>query len=112
MCVCVCVCVRARARARALSPVRLFAMLWTVVHQAPLSVEFSRQEYCSGLPFPPPGHLPYPGIKPKSLTYLGIKFSKNLNKRYTIQTYTEKFLNIKCPGLNICVFSKFHMLKS
>ena len=41
---------------------------WTVAHQAPLSMEFSRQEYWSGLPFPPPGDLPYPGIKPMSLT--------------------------------------------
>ena len=35
---------------------------WTVAHQAPLSMEFSRQEYWSGLPFPSPGHLPDPGI--------------------------------------------------
>ena len=34
-----------------------------IAHQAPLSVEFSRQEYWSGLPFPPPGDLPNPGIK-------------------------------------------------
>ena len=36
---------------------------WTVAHQAPLSMGFSRQEYWSGLPFPPPGDLPDPGIK-------------------------------------------------
>ena len=42
--------------------------LWTVAHQAPLSMEFSRQEYWSRLPCPPPGHLPDPGIKPASLT--------------------------------------------
>ena len=36
---------------------------WTVAHQAPLSMEFSRQEYCSGLPFPPPGDLLHPGIQ-------------------------------------------------
>ena len=36
---------------------------WTVARQAPLSKEFSRQEYWSGLPFPPPGHLPNPGIE-------------------------------------------------
>ena len=40
--------------------------LWTVACQASLSLEFSRQEYRSGLPFPPPGHLPNPGIKPTS----------------------------------------------
>ena len=39
---------------------------WTVAQQAPLSTGFSRQEYWSGLPFPPPGDLPNPGIKPKS----------------------------------------------
>ena len=38
------------------SRVQLFATLWTVAHQAPLSMEFSRQEYWSGLPCPPPGY--------------------------------------------------------
>ena len=49
-----------------LSYVQLFVNPWTVAHQAPLSVEFSRQEYWSGLPFPPPGDPPNPGIKPES----------------------------------------------
>ena len=40
---------------------------WTVAHQAPLSMEFSRQEYWSGVPFHPPGDLPDPGIEPMSL---------------------------------------------
>ena len=39
---------------------------WTVACQAPLSMGFSRQEYWSGLPCPPPGHLPNSGIKPRS----------------------------------------------
>ena len=39
---------------------------WTGASQAPLSMEFSRQEYCSGLPCPSPGDLPDPGIKPRS----------------------------------------------
>ena len=43
------------------------AIPWTVAHQAPLSVAFSRQEYWSGLSFPSPGDLPDPGIKPVSL---------------------------------------------
>ena len=47
-----------------LSHVRLFATPWTVAFQAPSSVEFSRQEYWSGLPFPSPGGLPNPGIEP------------------------------------------------
>ena len=49
-----------------LSYVQLFVTLWTVALQAPLSMGFSRQEYCSGLPFPSPGDLPNPGIKPGS----------------------------------------------
>ena len=48
------------------SCIRLFATLWTLARQAPLSMGFSRQEYCSGLPWPPPGDLPNPGIKPAS----------------------------------------------
>ena len=47
-----------------LSHVRLFATPWTIACQAPLSVEFSRQEYWSGLPFPSPVGFPDPGIKP------------------------------------------------
>ena len=43
-----------------------FATPWSVAHQAPLSLEFSRQEYWSGLPFPFPGDLPDPGIEPGS----------------------------------------------
>ena len=41
-----------------------FAIPRTVDHQAPLSIEFTRQEYCSGLPFPPARDLPNPGIEP------------------------------------------------
>ena len=51
-----------------LNHVQLFAMPWTVARQAPLSMGFSRQEYQSGLPFPSPGDLPNPGIKPTSST--------------------------------------------
>ena len=53
---------------KSLSRVRLFATLWTVAYQAPLSMGFSRQEYWSGLPFPFPGDLPDPGIEPGSPT--------------------------------------------
>ena len=62
-CVCVCVCVCART----LSHVLLFVTPWTVDCQAPLSMEFYRQEHWSGLPFPPPGDLPNLGIEPTSL---------------------------------------------
>ena len=49
-----------------LSRVWLFATPWTVAHQAPPSMRFSRQEYWNGLPFPSPGDLPDPGIEPRS----------------------------------------------
>ena len=51
---------------KSLSRVQLFATSWTVAHQAPLSMGFSRQEYWSGLPFPSPGDLHDPGIEPTS----------------------------------------------
>ena len=49
------------------SHVQLFATLWTVAHQAPLSMGFSRQEYWSGLPLPTPGDCPDPRTEPASL---------------------------------------------
>ena len=48
------------------SHVRLFVTLWTVAHQAPLSMGISWEEYRSGLPFAPPSNHPDPGIKPMS----------------------------------------------
>ena len=50
------------------SRVQLCATPWTVFPQAPLSMGFSRQDYWSGLPCPPPEDLPYSGIEPRSLT--------------------------------------------
>ena len=49
-----------------LSHIQLFVTPWSVDCQAPLSMKFSRQEYWSGLPFPPPGDVPDPRIEPKS----------------------------------------------
>ena len=51
---------------KSLNHVQLFATPWTVAYKAPLSMEFSRKEYWSGLPFPSPGDFPDPGIKPGS----------------------------------------------
>ena len=51
---------------KSLSRVQLFATPWTVTHQVPPSMGFSRQEYWSGLPFPSPGDLPDPRIEPRS----------------------------------------------
>ena len=55
-----CVCVHAKL----LQLCPALSMLWIVARQAPLSMRFSRQEYWSGLPCPPPGDLPDPGIDP------------------------------------------------
>ena len=51
---------------RFFSWVQIFVIPWSVAHQFPLSMGFPRLEYCSGLPFPPPGDLPDPGKEPKS----------------------------------------------
>ena len=59
MCVHVCVCAQSC----------LFVTQWTVARQASLFMEFSSQEYWSGLPFPSPGHLPNAGVKPVSPAY-------------------------------------------
>ena len=63
-----CVCV-------SLSRVQLFATAWTVACQGPLSMEFSRQEYWSGLPLPSPGDLPAPVIESASLALAGRFFT-------------------------------------
>ena len=58
---------------KSLSRVLLFAIPWTVAHQPPLSMKFSKQEYCSELPFPSPGDLPNPGIEPVSPVSLALQ---------------------------------------
>ena len=58
-----------------LSCIWLFAIPWIVAYQAPLSIGFSKQEHCSGLPFPSPGNLHDPGIKPRSLAFAGWFFT-------------------------------------
>ena len=59
----ICACTLSR-----FSHVQLFETPWTIARQAPLTMGFSRQEYWSGLPSPPPGDLPTPGIEPASLS--------------------------------------------
>ena len=60
--------IEATCEVKSLSWVQLFVTTWTVAYQAPPSMGFFRQEYCSGLPFPSPGDLPNPGIEPGSPT--------------------------------------------
>ena len=57
-----------KVKVKSLSRVQLFVTPWTVAHQAPPSMGFSRQEYWSGLPLPSPGDLPDPGTEPGSPT--------------------------------------------
>ena len=71
--------------------VRLFANSWTVALQAPLSTGFPRQEYQSGLPFPSPGHLPDPGIEPRSPALQADSLpseSRNSTERALILTFS------------------------
>ena len=58
-----------------ISRVLPFVTLWTVACQVSLSMEFPRQEYWSGLPFPSLGDLPYPGVEPMSPTLVGKFFT-------------------------------------
>ena len=66
ICICMCICIYICCATKSLQLCPFFAALWTVAHQAPLSMEFSRQEYWSGLPYPSPGDLLNPGIEPWS----------------------------------------------
>ena len=72
------------------SHVQLFATLWTVAHQAPLSMGFSWQEYWSGLPFHPPGDVPSPGIQPKSSTLQADSLPSEPPGKPGIQLFTSQ----------------------
>ena len=84
------------------SHVWLFATLWTVAHQIPQSMGFSGQEYWSGLPCPPPGDLPDPGIEPTSpVSLLGRRI---LNHWTTREVPSSAFLIMRAlpsPGLPV-----------
>ena len=90
----------------ALSCVQLCANPWTVARQAPPSMGFSRQEYWSGLPFPSPGYLPGPGIKPASLAspalaggFSGERLIRSFNKSRDMITFS--FLKNLCSRMKI-----------
>ena len=84
---------------------------WTVDQQDPLSMEFSRQEYWSGLPFPSPGDLPDPGIKPRSSIFqadsLPFEPPGKLphNSIYSIQLVAQSCLTLCDPMTAICYAS-------
>ena len=67
--------------AQSLIFVQLFVILWTVGRQAPMSMGFSRQEYWSGLSFPPPGKCSNPGIEPTSPASLALQEASLLLSR-------------------------------
>ena len=73
-----------KVKVKSLSCVQLFATPWTVAHQALPSVGFSRQEYWSGLPFPSPGDLPYPGIEPGSPALQADTLTAELPEEYIL----------------------------
>ena len=95
------------------SHVRLFVTPWTVACQTLLSMGFSRQEYWNGLPCPPPGDLPNPGIKPVSLTsptWAGGFFTTGANDkpRQQIKKQNHHFADIG-PYSQIYGFSSSHV---
>ena len=97
-----CVC------AQSLSRVQLFATQWTVTHQAPLSMEFSRQEYWSRLAFPALGDLPDPANEPASPALAGgFSFfftTEPPGKPYTLhrveQMYNDIYIRISLCSVN------------
>ena len=88
-------------RACVLSHVRLFVTPWTVARQAPLSMGFSRQEYWSGLPFPPPGESSqprdqtcitgrfFPAVPPGKLQNTTLSYSK-------FMLFHQNYVKLKC----------------
>ena len=74
-------------KVKSLSRVRLFATPWTEAYQAPQAMEFSRQEYWSGLPYPSPGDLPNPGIEPGSPTLQADALPSKPPGKYSPKTY-------------------------
>ena len=84
-------------KVKSLRCVRLFASLWTVAHQTPLSMGFSRQESWSGLPCPLPGDLPNPGIKSIYLMSLALP-----SRLFTTSTICEALAPILV--LSECIY--------
>ena len=114
MCVCVCVCVCVCALSH-FSHVQLFRTPWTIACQAPLPMEFSRQEYWSGLPFPTSEDLPNLGIQPTFLAspaLAGEFFTTSPPGEQTVR-YQHKNRNldkwnmIESPEISSCIYGQF-----
>ena len=82
------------SKCQSLSRARLFVTPQTAAHQAPLSMRFSRQEYWSGLPFPSPGDISNPGIKPGSPALQADSLLTELQGKPILQQINQKFF--KC----------------
>ena len=101
---------------QSLSHVQLFATLWTVAHPTPLSMEFSRQKYWNGLPFPPPGDLPKPGVEffyllpwqadSLPLRHLGRQVENNIHVKTLHPNVYRSFIH-NCQKLEVTTMS-FH----
>ena len=94
-----------------LNCVWLFAVSWTEAHQPPPPMEFSSQEYWNGLPFPTPGDLPSPGLKPASLAspvLLGSFFTTDLPGKMELYMLLQVFSHCRrmCPGLCLTPWHK------
>ena len=81
-----------------LSCVQVFESPWTVARQALLSMGFPRQEHWNGLPFPPPGNLPDPGIEPKSPTLAGGFFNPAPLGKPEMEKEEDVQMSIGCTG--------------
>ena len=84
-----------KVKVKSLSGVRLFLTPWTVAYQVPPSMGFSSQECWTGLPFPPPGDLPDPGIEPRSPCIAGRRFTYRLSHQGSPKSHTHKHQGIK-----------------
>ena len=93
-----------------LSHVRLFATPWTVAHQAPPSMGFSRQEYWIGLPFPSPGDLPNPGIKPGSPAFQADALTSEPPGKPFMKYRSQVFMNYNRKTYNSLKYTIFFLL--
>ena len=103
-------CINVSAGAQLLSHVWLFATPWTVAYQAPLSLEFSSQEYWNGLSLPTLGDLPDPGIKPTSFASAGIG-RRHKRCRFDVWVGTIPWRR-KCQAPPVFLTGKFHRQRS
>ena len=92
-----------------LSHVQLLETLWTLAHQAPLSMGFSRQEYWNGFPHPPPGDLPDPGVEPVSLTLRQTVYQLSYQESYLRRENFCKALNASTSYTFLFCFSANNM---